>query len=157
DVAAHDERVAVEARLQAAEHVARALSLFRPHDLEGDSPANPLPEPAPDLRGARADDQERGPPPRRDERGQDALERGLGLDRHQRRDGLRAESAEGAAVAVGEEHRRHEAGIMREAAAAVSASKPEARLVARRGGPRGPSGSPRWPRANPSPGRKAPP
>src|SRR5262249_23681242 len=84
DVAAHDERLAVQARLEAAEAVARRPVLLAPHDLERDPPPDPLPEAALDRACGRAHDEESRPPARRPER----LEREL-------QDGHTAEREEG--------------------------------------------------------------
>ena len=112
DVAAHDDRLAVEPRLEPPQHVAGRLSVLAPHDLERDAPANALAEAAFDLARARADDEERRAPPRADERLQRVLEHGDAAEREERRHDARAERAEGGAVAVGEEDGRHRKGIM---------------------------------------------
>jgi hypothetical protein len=112
DVAAHDDRLAVEAVLEPAQDVAHALPVLAPDDLERDPPADAFPEPALDLGGARADDEERRPPPRGDEGLERALEERDARERQEGGNDARRERAERGAVAVGEEDGRHLETIM---------------------------------------------
>jgi hypothetical protein len=132
DVSADDDRLAVEAMLEAAQDVARALPVLAPHDLERDAPADALAEAALDFRGPGPDDEEGGAPPRRGERLERALEKRDARERQESRHDARSERAERRAVAVGEEDGRHGGPIM-----AAPPPRRERTTPARR--PRGPS------------------
>ena len=112
DVAAHDDRLAIQPGLETAQDVARRLAVFPPDDLERDAPANALAEPALDLGRARADDEERRTAARAHERLERVLEHGHARQREESGHDPRPERAECRAVAIGEEDGGHGRGIM---------------------------------------------